>query len=444
VAWDLLDPKVVVGCKRWVSAMLVAASCVPGGDGSTTQWGYLPIDGQYVYAAYVDHGDFLVHQDDILFRPEQVLSADADIRFASASTPKSNWPLGVIPYRFADGSSASFRAEVRDQIERFNQLDLGGLWQPRTHGVPDYVEISERSAFEDDDVLGRAQLGRVGGMQTLELLKIPTQHTTHHELMHSLGFVHEQSRSDRDEFIEVNWSNIQVDEHPTYEKYPDRTVELHTVYDYGSILHYRGGENAVSPGLRTLRAKNGQALGGDSMSPLDVEGVNLRYATPKPVAPCTVVNSGPDLLAGCRAGLDAAKTGYTSWRFGSEWTCGDVWRDGTPADDGPWGQAVFACDALVDQCAGRTVKTCHAQSTPLPLPPHVDPTDDEPLPPWNPRPQEAPELPQTTYEQAACNAAVSATGLASVLGWLALVRLFFHMFESGTGPKRRKFRKPRR
>lgn len=53
-------------------------------------------------------------------------------------------------------------------------------------------------------------LGARGGRQTISL-QTPDctgSGVTVHELMHALGFVHEQSRADRDKYVTIMWSNI--------------------------------------------------------------------------------------------------------------------------------------------------------------------------------------------------------------------------------------------
>lgn len=54
-------------------------------------------------------------------------------------------------------------------------------------------------------------VGRVGGSQRLSLAdSCVSQHgTIMHEFLHAFGFVHEQARTDRDDWVIINWDNIQ-------------------------------------------------------------------------------------------------------------------------------------------------------------------------------------------------------------------------------------------
>ncbi|KAJ1351071.1 Zinc metalloproteinase dpy-31 [Parelaphostrongylus tenuis] len=61
-----------------------------------------------------------------------------------------------------------------------------------------------------------------------------------HEVAHALGFWHEQSRPDRDQFVNVRWENIDKDSKGQFLKEdPDDVDNGGVPYDYGSIMHYR-------------------------------------------------------------------------------------------------------------------------------------------------------------------------------------------------------------
>ena len=68
-----------------------------------------------------------------------------------------------------------------------------------------------------------------------------------HELLHTLGFVPEHTRPDRDDFISINYDNIEPGEEKNFEKRPHGTSGFfekgsvntrNTPYDVLSLLHY--------------------------------------------------------------------------------------------------------------------------------------------------------------------------------------------------------------
>ncbi|PIK56734.1 putative zinc metalloproteinase nas-13-like [Apostichopus japonicus] len=78
--------------------------------------------------------------------------------------------------------------------------------------------------------------------------------TIMHELMHAVGFQHEQTRTDRDQFVTVYYQNIQSGLEYNFVRYNQDTIDhLQTRYDYYSIMHYpmnafsRNGRPTIVP-----------------------------------------------------------------------------------------------------------------------------------------------------------------------------------------------------
>ena len=60
-----------------------------------------------------------------------------------------------------------------------------------------------------------------------------------HEFIHALGFYHEQSRTDRDNFVTINFANVQVGYAGNFVKYDDTQITpFGEAYDYLSVMHY--------------------------------------------------------------------------------------------------------------------------------------------------------------------------------------------------------------
>ncbi|KAI4830419.1 hypothetical protein KUCAC02_002049 [Chaenocephalus aceratus] len=84
--------------------------------------------------------------------------------------------------------------------------------------------------------------------------------TVQHEINHALGFHHEQTRSDRDSYVRINWQNINPQMAYNFKRHD--TNNLNTPYDYGSIMHY--GRTAFSI-----------QWGKDSMTPIPNPNVQI-------------------------------------------------------------------------------------------------------------------------------------------------------------------------
>uniref|UniRef100_A0AAQ4Q464 Metalloendopeptidase n=1 Tax=Gasterosteus aculeatus aculeatus TaxID=481459 RepID=A0AAQ4Q464_GASAC len=98
-----------------------------------------------------------------------------------------------------------------------------------------------------------------------------------HELLHALGFNHEQTRSDRDQNVRILLENVISGMESNFRKI--QTMNLGTPYDYNSVMHY--GRFAFSknrqPTIVPIPNANVAIGRATQMSPIDILRVNRLY-----------------------------------------------------------------------------------------------------------------------------------------------------------------------
>uniref|UniRef100_A0A8C5QEG6 Metalloendopeptidase n=1 Tax=Leptobrachium leishanense TaxID=445787 RepID=A0A8C5QEG6_9ANUR len=123
-------------------------------------------------------------------------------------------------------------------------------------------------------------IGKTGGAQDVYLnpSTCMTRGTIQHEIKHSLGFVHEHSRSDRDLHVTIMYQYIPPESLSNFEK--EDTNNMNLEYDYFSVMHYPCYAFSSTPGECTIIPKPdpsvpiGQRNG---ISTMDVAKINALY-----------------------------------------------------------------------------------------------------------------------------------------------------------------------
>ncbi|XP_008404250.1 high choriolytic enzyme 1-like isoform X2 [Poecilia reticulata] len=184
--------------------------------------------------------------------------------------PKSG-PYVYVPYYISKDFSQEERDIIIRGLQGFNQSTCIRLvpWKPEHR---DYIHIESKDGCW-------SYVGRQNGGQYLSLQKSGCVYNevVQHEILHALGFNHEQVRSDRDDYVRILFDNIEPNFKFAFEK--KKTNNLGTPYDFTSVMEYRNDAFSKN-GKPTIVARcNPKLKFGNSkeMSANDIIRINKLY-----------------------------------------------------------------------------------------------------------------------------------------------------------------------
>lgn len=166
------------------------------------------------------------------------------------------WTNGIVYYTIA--ADVPNQGRVADAITHIEENTAISFVQ-RTNQA-NYCEIISNG----NNSWSSSAVGMRGGKQLIRYADGHSWQILVHEFLHMLGVYHEQSRSDRDDFVEIKWDNIQDDAVGNFQKKPGTTDYYD--YDYGSIMHYRSTSFAKDPSKPTIVPKQPGAVIGQRQS----------------------------------------------------------------------------------------------------------------------------------------------------------------------------------
>ncbi|XP_058469166.1 meprin A, alpha (PABA peptide hydrolase), tandem duplicate 1 [Solea solea] len=153
-----------------------------------------------------------------------------------------------IPYILGDDLDLNAKGCVHQAFEMY-RLKSCIDFKPY-EGEKTYIKFEKRGGC----------FSSVGDQQNGQILSLGSgcdhKAVIEHELLHAVGFYHEQSRTDRDDYVDIWLDQVTPGLQHNFNKYNDDFItDQNTAYDYESIMHYRPFSFNKNESIPTITTK---------------------------------------------------------------------------------------------------------------------------------------------------------------------------------------------
>ncbi|CBY23940.1 unnamed protein product [Oikopleura dioica] len=196
--------------------------------------------------------------------PEPLGSSSSSSNRGAGNVPRwpgntdgiDNRPYLLIPYRFTNGAHTSFAGSQEYIADSFDMItaDTGGC----IRFVDDSVDQAHSHWVDIQDSPTGGCVSYVGYLGAFtsqfpngQMLNLNpgsgpgtggsclASYVVNHEMLHALGFNHEQERFDRDDHVTIHMDRVQPDKQHNFEKLSAQEwFDMSSPYDGQSVMHY--------------------------------------------------------------------------------------------------------------------------------------------------------------------------------------------------------------